>query len=274
MGKQEEGHVKRPMNAFMVWSRGKRKQYAVRDPRMHNSEISKRLGVEWKSLTQEEKEPFVAEAKRLQAVHIQEHPDYKYKPKRRKPKSLQKKDGLSAPVYGSPYPTSMMAVDKFSTNQLPQTIAHSMALSSDPMYSKMNGGPPFHHSPGYPVIYPNVTTGGSSRQIFAGAIDSTHSFRASDMMSGRPLYGSQIYQSPIHSQVQHRITAVEESRSLKSSPNGNPSPPVTSPDPVSKHNGGYSTSELSNQRVWQPQQDLSRAVTYVPIHEVKVDRRY
>lgn len=261
MGKQEEGHVKRPMNAFMVWSRGKRKQYAVRDPRMHNSEISKRLGVEWKSLTQEEKEPFVAEAKRLQAVHIQEHPDYKYKPKRRKPKSLQKKDGLTGSVYGSPYTTSMMAVDKFPTNQLPQTIAHSMALSSDPMYSKMNGAPAFHHSPGYPVIYPNVTTGGSSRQIFAGAIDSTHSFRASDMMAGRPLYGSQIYQSPIHSQ--HRITSVEESRSLKSSPNGNPSPPVASPEP--KHNGGYSSSELSNQRVWQPQQDISRAVTYVPV---------
>lgn len=274
MGKPDEGHVKRPMNAFMVWSRGKRKQYAVRDPRMHNSEISKRLGAEWKMLTPEEKEPFIAEAKRLQAVHIQEHPDYKYKPKRRKQKSQQKKD-LTTPVFGAPYATSMMAVDKFSANQLPQTIAHSVALSSDPMYTKMNGGSPFHHSvtPGYPVIYPNVSTGGSvhsvasSRQIFAGSIDSTHthSFRASDMMSGRPLYGSQIYQGPIHSQVQHRISAVDDSRSLKGSPNGNPSPPVSSPDPVSKHNGGFSTSDLGSQRVWQPQQDLSRAVTYVPV---------
>ncbi len=86
--------IKRPMNAFMVWSSVERKRLAEREPRLHNTELSKRLGNTWKAMTEDEKLPYRKEAEKLKSKLMEEHPDYKYRPRRRNKFELAHKSGF------------------------------------------------------------------------------------------------------------------------------------------------------------------------------------
>lgn len=76
----------------MVWSQIERRKICEQQPDMHNAEISKRLGKHWKTLSEEERQPFVEEAERLRVLHMQQYPDYKYRPRKKAKGSQQTND--------------------------------------------------------------------------------------------------------------------------------------------------------------------------------------
>lgn len=120
-------HVKRPMNAFMVWSQIERRKIVEENPNMHNAEISKLLGRRWKDLCTEERVPFVEEAERLRLLHMKEYPDYKYKPKKRPEKgsktekSPKGKSTLRSPA-GSPFKKSKINLESSNSVVLKEPL--------------------------------------------------------------------------------------------------------------------------------------------------------
>ncbi|XP_059551341.1 transcription factor SOX-30 isoform X2 [Myotis daubentonii] len=109
--KDRNGHVKRPMNAFMVWARIHRPALAKANPAANNAEISVQLGLEWNKLSEEQKKPYYDEAQKIKEKHREEFPGWVYQPRpgkrKRFPLSVSNVFSGTAQNITSPNPTTI-----------------------------------------------------------------------------------------------------------------------------------------------------------------------
>lgn len=62
-------YIKRPLNAYMIWTRRARDGILKANPHLKMNEVSKTMGEMWKNMRDEEKKPFFQEAREKAAKH-------------------------------------------------------------------------------------------------------------------------------------------------------------------------------------------------------------
>ncbi|XP_072122372.1 protein capicua homolog isoform X2 [Mobula birostris] len=95
--KREKDHIRRPMNAFMIFSKRHRALVHQRHPNQDNRTVSKILGEWWYALGPNEKKKYHDLAFQVKEAHFKAHPDWKWCNKDRKKSSSDVKTALGGP---------------------------------------------------------------------------------------------------------------------------------------------------------------------------------
>lgn len=90
--KTKEPKIRRPMNAFMIFSKRHRAMVHQKHPNQDNRTVSKILGEWWYALKSEEKNQYHELASEVKEAHFRTYPEWKWCSKDRR-KSSSSKDG-------------------------------------------------------------------------------------------------------------------------------------------------------------------------------------
>ena len=82
-GQEGEEVVKRPLNPFMVWLQEERKKLDRNAVSRPAGQLIRELASVWRSLPDEDKMPYIEEARRLKEAHQRLHPNYRFQPMRK-----------------------------------------------------------------------------------------------------------------------------------------------------------------------------------------------
>jgi hypothetical protein len=81
--------IKRPLNAYMIWTRQERQKIVANDPKIKMNEVSKaiQMGERWKAMSDKEKRPYFEMAKKYAIEHkkaLKDNPNLTYIPPKKK----------------------------------------------------------------------------------------------------------------------------------------------------------------------------------------------
>ncbi|OWA54259.1 putative Protein capicua-like protein [Hypsibius exemplaris] len=89
-------HIRRPMNAFMIFSKRHRPMVHQKYPNQDNRTVSKILSEWWYALDTDAKKEYQKLAGQIRDAHFKAHPDWKWTSKERKKSTSQKKEDAKA----------------------------------------------------------------------------------------------------------------------------------------------------------------------------------